>query len=98
MLASGTLTVIGGATLQLCNRQLQQSSEKEWTGNAAHLEATLEALFKDAVQQIRSDLAEGVAPYSRYVNAEGKLLQDLEDSMEEGIARAHSLRSKINKG
>ena len=97
VLASGTTTLIGGVILPLRNRQVCQSFERQWMGNAAQLEAAIGALFTEALHQIRSDLSESVAPYSRYVNAEGNLLKELEDGTEKNIADAHSLRSKINK-
>merc|ERR1711966_257997 len=54
VLASGTTTLIGGVILPLRNRQVCQSFERQWMGNAAQLEAAIGALFTEALHQIRS--------------------------------------------
>ena len=41
-------------------------------------------------------LSESTAPYSRYVRAKGGL-KGVGDRMENGMASAHCLRSRINK-
>jgi len=97
IVSSATLAVLGGILLPLGNRRVASSFKKDWMCNANQLETALEDLFKDALHQIRSELSESVAPYSRYVKTEGDWLKDLGNKLENGISSAHSLRSKINK-
>ena len=97
MSASAALAVLGCISLPLGNRSVASSFESEWISNAAQLETDTSKLFEDALNQIRSDLSESIAPYSRYVSSEGDWLKDLAQELEKGISNAHSLRSKINK-
>ncbi|KAL7534752.1 hypothetical protein ACHAXR_006058, partial [Thalassiosira sp. AJA248-18] len=98
MAASGMLAVFGSALLPLGNRHVASSFEREWMNKATQLETDLKNLFTYKVlRRVRSELADSVAPYSRYVKTEGDWLKDLTEKSENGIASAHTLRSKINK-
>jgi hypothetical protein len=96
-LASLTFVGLGGISLPLGNRYLAVSYEREWMGNTAPLEHTLDALFSDVVRGIKSELSESISPYSRYVSSEVEWLNDLSGKLDDGISMARSLRSKINK-
>ncbi|KAL3822781.1 hypothetical protein ACHAXA_005946 [Cyclostephanos tholiformis] len=91
------LVALGGISLPLGHRYLAMSHQREWTENMAQLEYTLDALFRDVFHGIRSELSESISPYTRYVSSEVEWLKDLSDKLEDGIAMALSLRSKINK-
>lgn len=97
MIASTSLGVLGFASLPLCNKRAARSLEGKWMEDAAPLEVAIDNLFKEALHQIRSELSESVAPYSRYVETECDWLKELSDRMETGISRANYLRSRINK-
>jgi hypothetical protein len=65
---------------------------------ANELDAMLDLLFQDVMRRVSAQLAEGVAPYSRFVNSEGEWLSELQTKKTEGgIASAKVLRDQINK-
>ncbi|KAL7554643.1 hypothetical protein ACHAWF_018554 [Thalassiosira exigua] len=97
IVASGALAGLGAVMLPLGNRIFAQSYEREWKDNTAQLASSIGATLDSTLDQIRSDLDESVAPYSRYVKTEGEWLKELTTKMDAGIANSHSLRSKINK-
>ena len=92
-----TLATLGGISLPLGNRYLAVSFQRTWMENTAQLETSLDALFKDVSHEIKSELSESVAPYSRYVSSEVIWLKDLAEKLDNGISIAQILRSKINK-
>ena len=96
-LGSTTFAVMGCISLPILNRQLSKSFEKEWTNKTMHLQTTLDRLLNNAMDNIKSDIADSIAPYSRYVKSEGEHLKELTDQLDQDISSAHSLRSKINK-
>ena len=96
-LGSTTFAVMGCISLPILNRQLSKSFEKEWTNKTMHLQTTLDRLLNNAMDNIKSDIADSIAPYSRYVKSEGDHLKELTDQLDQDISSAHSLRSKINK-
>ena len=97
MVGSGALAALGCVSIPISNRRAASTFQKEWTSNAAALEDAIGTLLQDALKRIRSDLADSVAPYSRYVETEGEWLKDLAEKLDSGLSNAHSLRSKINK-
>ncbi|KAL9181150.1 hypothetical protein ACHAXT_009955 [Thalassiosira profunda] len=97
MLCGGALAALGCVSLPIGNRYAAASFQKEWTSNAAALEDAIGTLLQDALKRIRSDLADSVAPYSRYVETEGEWLKELAEKLDSGLSNAHSLRSKISK-
>lgn len=97
MVACGTLAALGGTSLPLANRRIASTYEMECIRNASELEDSLKNLFQDAMERVQLELSESVAPYSRYVKTEGEWLKGLSEQMENGLANAHGLRSKINK-
>jgi hypothetical protein len=64
---------------------------------ANELDATLDLLFQDVMRRVSAQLAEAVAPYSRFVNSEGEWLSELQTKTEGAIASAKVLRDQINK-
>jgi hypothetical protein len=54
-------------------------------------------LFQDVMRRVSAQLAEAVAPYSRFVNSEGEWLSELQTKTEGAIASAKVLRDQINK-
>ena len=96
-LGSTTFAVMGCISLPILNRQLSKSFEKEWTNKTMHLQTTLDRLLNNAMDNIKSDIADSIAPYSRYVKSEGEHLKELTDQLDQGIASTQSLRTKINK-
>ncbi|KAL3800272.1 hypothetical protein ACHAW5_009854 [Stephanodiscus triporus] len=97
LVSSLTLAALGGISLPLGNRYLAVSFQREWMEHTEQLETALDNLFKDVFHEIKSELSESIAPYSRYVSSEVNWLKDLGDKLDSGISIAHNLRSKINK-
>ena len=64
---------------------------------ANELDAMIDLLFQDVMRRVSAQLAEAVAPYSRFVNSEGELLSELQTKTEGAIASAKVLRDQINK-
>jgi len=96
-LGSTTLAVMGCISLPMLNRQLSNSFEKEWLAKTMHLQTTLDRLLNNAMDNIKSDIADNISPYSRYVKSEGEHLKELTGQLDQAISSAHSLKSKINK-
>ena len=92
-----TLATLGGISLPLGNRYLAVSFQRKWMKNTTQLETSLDVLFNDVLREIKSELSESIAPYSRYVSSEVNWLKDLTAKLDNGISIAQSLRSKINK-
>ena len=97
MVGSTTLVVMGCISLPMLNRQLSNSFEKEWLAKTMHLQTALESLLHSTMDHIKSDLADSISPYSRYVKSEGEHLKELNGQLDQGMSSAHSLRNKINK-
>jgi hypothetical protein len=97
LVSSLTLAALGGISLPLGNRYLAVSFQREWMEHTEQLEPALDTLLKDVFREIKSELSESIAPYSRYVSSEVNWLKDLGDKLDNGISTAHNLRSKINK-
>ena len=97
LVSSLTLAALGGISLPLGNRYLAVSFQREWMEHTEQLELALDTLLKDVFREIKSELSESIAPYSRYVSSEVNWLKDLGDKLDNGISIAHNLRSKINK-
>lgn len=87
---------LGGITIPLGNRYASHVSAKEWASHANKLDVSLDTLFKEVMRRVSTQLAESVAPYSRFVNGEGEHLKDMQNKVESSIANANILRSKVN--
>ena len=64
---------------------------------AGKLESKLKILSDGALGDVRSDLSQSIAPYSRYVKTEGDWLNYVNKKLDSGMSSAHNLRSRINK-
>ena len=91
------LSILGAVSLPLGNRLLASKFKREWMIDGTRLEVALESVLKDACHQVRSELSESVAPFTRYVHSTGTWLNELSDKLDNAMSSSHSLRSKINK-
>jgi hypothetical protein len=94
---SSSLVMLGGISIPLGNRYASQSCKKEWMSFAGKLDASLDVLFQEVLRRVSAQLAESVAPYSRFVNGEGDHLKDIQSRIDSGLSNANALRGQINK-
>lgn len=97
MLSGMALSVLGCILLPLGDRYLASSFKRDWMLNSVRFETSLDIFLMDACYQVKSELSECVAPYSRFVESEGTLLKEMSRKLEHALSSSHSLRSKINK-
>ncbi|KAL7510215.1 hypothetical protein ACHAXN_007085 [Cyclotella atomus] len=91
------LLSLGGMTIPLGKIYASQICEKEWTSHAKKLDASLETLFNEVLRRVSTQLAESVAPYSRFVNGEGEYLAEMQNKVESCISKVNILRNKVNE-
>lgn len=95
--ASTTMLVMGAVSIPLGNYYASRSYKKEWITRADKLDRTLDAIFQKILKQVLAQLAESVAPYSRFVNGEGQHLSELQSKIDSSISSANFLRGQVNK-
>lgn len=97
ILISTTMIILGGIAIPIGNTYASKLCQKEWMSQADKLDATLDTLFKEVSRRVSTQLAESVAPYSRFVNGEGEHLSELKSAVDSSISSANILRGQINK-
>jgi hypothetical protein len=65
--------------------------------HADKLDLSLDILFDEVLRRVSAQLAESVAPYSRFVKAEGEWISELQIKVDAGLSRANILRGEVNK-
>jgi len=94
---STLLFALGGLALPIGSKRVAGSYEKEWLSYATKLDSSLDIVFSDTMKRVRMQLSESIAPYSRYITAEGDWLLELQTKTESGTSTAHRLRNQTNK-
>lgn len=94
----GSLMAIGGGTVLSQGRwNAQRRHEQEWAGRQESLEEALQSICSKELSRVERRILDGVAPYTRFVEAEKERLDRLVDTSEDILTQAHTLRNRISK-
>ncbi len=94
IIAAGTLAIVGFFVIPYKRKQAKDNFKKKMIDLRTRLLDTLTAQFKSESQNAVARLKDGVAPYVRYVNAEGERIERNETLLEKLRQRISSLRAR----
>jgi small GTP-binding protein len=94
---ASVLATIGFFILPAKRKQAKEEMRKKIAGVRQRLSEALRRQFDKEVARSGDRIREGIAPYSRFVRAEGEKLRAMEQELREIAAALESLRARIDR-
>jgi small GTP-binding protein len=94
---AAVMAALSGLCLSHGRWNVARQYQEDWTSRAQGLQESLETVSRRELDRVDRRIQDGVAPYTRFVQAEQRRLDDLKAKCQELQSTAHRLRNRIHK-